>query len=694
MLRRFSLLCLTAALASPTVAGCIRAPDVESEGPNAAAKAPTSPQELLARHVEALGGEETLRALGERTVEARVVFVPQPGCVEEDPSCISKEMVGQFVLYATIQGELFRRMVVGERIDERGFDGKTGWNLVNGTSLTIETPEQSLASREDALLHWYLDVDSRELDLQLVEARSEGQDGEARTLDGIRWQSKTGQLPDRTMWFDRATGLLREEVEQLGEDAKLVIVYDEYKEIDGVLIPFEIRQIEVHGERESQIDIHVQSAHHREIRDGLFAIPELAPPTPEPDPYLAMEVEAKAAAEANPKEVTAQMGLARIAFAVAHFDLAAKAANAVLKLQPNEPEALWYRARIALMRGDFKSAQRDLEKAKKIGMRTEEWAKQMAWIESHQRRWSKVGDSLRAAGQDDLAEPYDALIEPALAGTFKGKACVAKTKIERDGDFSPPVIEAIIEGREVKLLLDTGTRDLILSQTLARELLITQDAQSPIGASGGPPLPHGQVENLEIGDLQIQHVSTALVPDAAMAASAVGVDGVLGVRPLLDYQLVFDQDASTLEIVNPSRKCDRAAKANRRGDALPFVVHETHFVYVNTKVNESEATLLLNTGMRGADLALSTPAHARAGVAEPVRVGDEMGLADVRSFAIAGGPAYAGMKSAYGVFEGAATSDNFRLDGMVGVRGLGPGRVVIDFPKRALYLPPAPEATQ
>ena len=114
MLRRFSLLCLTAALASPTVAGCIRAPDVESEGPNAAAKAPTSPQELLARHVEALGGEETLRALGERTVEARVVFVPQPGCVEEDPSCISKEMVGQFVLYATIQGELFRRMVVGE----------------------------------------------------------------------------------------------------------------------------------------------------------------------------------------------------------------------------------------------------------------------------------------------------------------------------------------------------------------------------------------------------------------------------------------------------------------------------------------------------------------------------------------------------------------------------------------------------
>ena len=109
---------------------------------------------------------------------------------------------------------------------------------------------------------------------------------------------------------------------------------------------------------------------------------------------------------------------------------------------PNEPEALWFRARIALMRGDLKSAKRDLEKAKKIGMRTEEWSKQMAWIESHKRNWSKIGDALRAAGQPDLAEPYDALIEPALAGKFSGKACSATTKIQRDGEFAPPVIEA------------------------------------------------------------------------------------------------------------------------------------------------------------------------------------------------------------------------------------------------------------
>ena len=75
-------------------------------------------------------------------------------------------------------------------------------------------------------------------------------------------------------------------------------------------------------------------------------------------------------------------------------------------------------------------------------------------------------------------------------------------------------------------------------------------------------------------------------------------------------------------------------------------------------------------------------------------IGDEMGLATVRSFALEGGPAYTGMQSAYGVFEGAATSDNFRLDGMVGMRGLGPGRIVIDFPTRHIYVPDAPAASK
>lgn len=694
MHRRISWLCLSAILASGGSAGCIRAPDVESENPGAAVTAPSSADELLARHVEALGGAELLRGLTRRTVEARVVFLPQEDCASEDPTCISKETVGQFVLYATMGGELFRRMVVGERIDERGFDGKTGWNLINGTRLSIENKTQSLASREDALLHWYLDADARDLDLQLVEARTSDHDGRDRILDGVHWQSNEGPLPDRTMWFDRETGLLREEVEQLSPEVQLVIIYDEYRPIDGALVPHEIRQIEVHPDRKSQIDIHVQNAHHRELRKGLFGIPELAPPEPIQDPYLAMLTEAQAAAAAAPKDLAAIMGLARISFAVAHFDDAKAAANRALKIERNEPEALWIRARVSLLQGEFKSAKKDLAKAKKIGMREDEWSKQMAWINSHERKWARIGDDLRTAGQPDLAEPYDALVEPALRGSFARKKCSASSPISKDGDFAPPVIEATIEGRPVKLLLDTGTRDLILGETLAKELLIMRDSKSPIGASQGPPLPHGQVDSLEIGDFKLEHVTTALVPDAALEASAVGVDGVLGVRPLLDYQIVLDSDKALFEITDTKGRCARAAKANRTGNEIPFVIHETHFVYLSALINDSEAILLLNTGMRGADVAASSPAHARAGIGEPVVIGDEMGLATVRSFALVGGDEYSGLQTAYGVFEGAATSDNFRLDGMVGMRGLGPGRVVIDFPKRRIYAPPAAKGSE
>lgn len=684
-------LALLASLAlSPT--GCIKAPDVESEKPGEGApKAPASAQEVLDRYVTALGGEPALRALPQRTVEARVVFRADEGCAEGDPSCIAQERVGQFVLYATADGRLFRRMVVGERISERGFDGKTGWNLDDGTFLEIEGPKASLASREDALLHWYLDIADRGIEPVLVESpRERGYDDTERTLDGVIWKAEHGHLPNRTLWFDRATGLLREEVETIADGHQIVIIYDGYTDIDGVMVPHEIRQLEVRGDTQKEIDILVQTAHHRDLREGLFDIPKLPDLEPEPDPYLGALDDARAAAEASPKDLDAQLNWARVAFAVAHFGEAIDATRRALKINPKEPEAMWTLARSLLVSGELRDAKKWLDKATKVGLKPQEYAKHTAWLASHARDWAKTAEALQVAGYPDLVGPYEAVPGKPLAYRFAKRACETSVPMSRSQLVGAPVVEATIDGKEVKLMLDTGTRDLILSQPVAQELLITRDSESPIGGSGGPPFPHGFVEKLELGTLEIDNVTAAIVPPSALEKSAGGVDGVLGVRPLLDFQVVLEPDGKALTLVDGAKRCRKKAAAHRTDLRAPLYVHETHFVYILAKINEAEGLFLLNTGMRGADVAASSGAYRRAGIRPPAIVAGEAGNAKVRSVSF-GEPGKApvrevgGLGAAFGAYEGEATTDNFRLDGMIGLGALGPGPIVLDFPKRAIY---------
>ena len=696
---RSLLLAATAALSLPA---CIRAPEAESDQPKADARAPKDAAELLSRYAEAMGGEALLRSQPQRTVEARVVFKAHDDCQAGDPGCIAEERVGQFVLYATADGRLYRRMLVGDRVDERGFDGETGWNLIDGQHLEIESPESSLASREDALLHWYFDIESREITPELIEgARAKGHDGSERVMDGLRWQAAHGLLPERSLWFDRETGLLREEVEHISDDHLVVIIYDGYREVDGALVAHDIRQLEIHGESQKEIDILVQSVHHKDLREGLFDIPELPPLEPEADPYLGALADAKAAADASPKELSAQMDWARVAFAVAHFDEAETAAKRALKIDAREPEAMWIAARVALLRGDLKDASRMLDKARKYGLRPTEWARHTAWIASHQRKWETTAELLREAGYGDLAGPYDAVVGDPLKASFAGRSCSTELSMARSKLVGAPVVEATVDGKTVRLMLDTGTRDLILAEPVAREVLITRESDSPIGATGGPPLPHGVVETLQLGELSLSNVTAAIVPAQALEASAGGVDGVLGVRPLLDFQLVLDAEAETLTLVDGGRRCAKERKKAQRGSSMPMYVHETHFVYMLAGINGAEGLFLLNTGMRGADVAASSGAYRRAGIRPPAIVGGEMGLAKVRSFELGPEREIGGLQAAYGVFEGEASSDNFRLDGMISLSALGPGPIVLDFPDRRAWFPtpvatpkPAPTKTE
>lgn len=672
-----------------TLAGCLKVP-VDLDQPAGGTTAPSTAQELLDRYIAAAGGADKLRALPSRMVEARVVFKAQEGCEEGDQDCMWEDTVGQFVLYTTAKAQMYRSMIVGGQRLERGFDGENGWQLQNDPQvLVMEDPSARPLLYEDALLHWYFDVDQRNLSLELLPAK----DDEGRTLDGIRWFEASDAWPESEKWFDRATGLLYEEIERDTESGDMVRrVYGDYREVDGVQVPWLITQTTIADDLiVQQIELHVQAVNHRAAADSQFAVPELAPVEPVEDELLTMLAKARSEAEAEPKALAAQVYLARVAFVAAHFDEARTAAKAALKLDAKDLEALYIIARLDLLDGDLAAAERSLAKASAAGLRPDEAARQQAWIHLRRGQWDKGAKDLANAGNEQLGKRYEAFQGKPLQAKMGGNGCT--TTLPITVEQGALVFEVGADGDKLRLLLDTGASDIIITDAKAKSLVIGTDAMAPLSA-GGPELPQGQLDELKIGELTVQNVPVSMFPadQLGMVVGLEGVDGILGIRPFAGRQLTVDLDRDVLEIVEPGKRCKAKLDEKRGGQAVPFWLHETHYVYLLGHLRDAEGLYLLNTGMRGADLTANEGAYAFAGIGAPALYADQAAaLVQVDAFRI--GPwTRENLTAAWGFLAQNQTIDGFRLDGMIGLGVLGEGSWTLDFETQRIYLRPPNKA--
>lgn len=675
-------------------AGCLNVPDDASADPGAVT-VPSTAAEVIARHVEALGGEKKLRAITQRTVEARVTFMPQPGCEDPAQGCIAEETTGQFMLHSTADGRMFRRMVVGKTVSERGYDGKTGWELQGEPRLLVLDDEiTALASREDALLHWYLDFEQRGIKPSIEPPRTVDSQDERRDLDGVTWAAEKNGLPPRQYWFDRMTGLLREEIED-DPDGQLrrTVIYEDYRDVDDVKVPHTIRQITQLGDTRQEIVITVQRVHHGEVRDEMFAIPELPATKPIPDELALAFDEAKILAEKNPKDPSAVFRYASAAWALGHFDEAADASKRMLKLVARDPAALFMLGRAQVLAGDFKNAERTLKQAQKAGARPERIAHHLATIALHRHDFAAAAKAFESAGETALAERYGAFEGKPLTTKWPGNAC--STTLPLIADIPVPVVETTIDGEKLNLLVDTSAADVILDPERAHKLVISTDSASELGGAGGPRVGHGQADTMELGEITLERVPVDIFPPQVLAEMAVDerVHGILGVRPLLDFQVTIDRQANTLTLVRSSRKCKGALSEHRDGVEVPFWLYETHIMYVPARMNETNGLYLVNTGMRGAALAANDDAFARAGVGAPIlRRGDPGAFVTIDSFRLDDALEIKNARAAWGYVAANATRDEFRFDGMVGLEIFGQGRLTIDYPARKFYVGAAPPA--
>lgn len=672
---------------SLALGGCLKVPTDGTDDPSEAG-APKDGKELIDRYVAALGGEQKLRALQQRTVEARMTFLPETGCKETDENCRREEKIGNFTLQTTANMRMYRRTNLDNQIDEQGFDGKQGWQLRGGV-LVLEDADESAISREDANLHWYLDLDKRGVELVLEPVRLTDHDNQPRTLDGVRWKIKSTLSQDKTLWFDRATGLLREEMleDTSGEqELRQWVLYDDYRDVDGVKVPHKIRLINQVGERAQEVIFTTQRVDHKEFDASVFAVPKVAPPKKTPDPLLAELSKARDAAKAAPKDKDANLAHARVAWAAAHFEEAAQAAQATLKLDPKEIEALWIVARQRVLAGKFKEAEADLARAERAGVKPQLIAAQVAWIRSHQRDFAGVAKALDALGPDNaaLAGRYRTFVGKPLQINVAGGGCQADLAISRD--VGAPMVEIEVGGEKIMAMLDTGAADVIVDTKLAAKLKLPIRSRTPIGEQG--EIGHTQVDTIKMGDITVTNVPVDVFPSetlAQMSGSRQAASAVVGVRVLEQFQVTYDLPAKQLTIVHAGPKCKAALTANRRGDSAPMWLHETHFVYVLGSMNGAEGLFLINTGMQGVDMTATSRAYGLAGIGAPPLRRNEPALVDIEEFAIGEALRADKLRGAYGYFEQGESSDQFRIDGMIGLDVLTRRRVTIDFLERKLF---------
>ncbi len=671
------------------LAGCLKVPTDGVDEPGAQQGAPKTASEVMDRYVTAIGGEPTLRELHQRTVEARITFLPETGCTDADEDCRREEKIGSFTLQTTDDLKLNRRTVIDNRIDEQGFDGKQGWALRDGAIVLADETETTL-SREDANLHWYLDLEKRGVQLTLEPPRAADYDKQLRTLDGVRWKVKGTPALDKTLWFDRSTGLLQEEMlEDTNGDEVLRqwVLYDDYRPVDGVKVAHKIRLINQAGERTQEVVFINQRVHHEPVAADVFALPNIPAPKKAGDPLLDALARAQEAATAAPKDKDAVLNHARLAWAAAHFDDAAAAAEATLKLDPKEAEALWILARQRILAARFKEADDLLNRAEKAHVKPELIAAQRAWIRSHQRDFPGVARALDALGQENaaLAGRYRTFVGKPMQVSVTGNGCVAELPVFKDS--GPPMIEVEIGGEKVRAILDTGAADVIVDTRLATKLKLPIRSRSPIGQTA--EIGHTQIDSLKLGDITVSAVPVDVFPSetlAQMSGSAQAASSVVvGVRVLEQFQVTYDLAADKLVLVHGAPKCKAALAARRSGGATPMWLHETHFVYVLGQMNGAEGLYLINTGMQGVDMTANKPAFARAGIGAPTRRADDPAIAQVDEFTLGSLLKATKLSAAYGYFEQAESSDQFRIDGMIGLEPLIRRRVTFDFPERKLY---------
>ncbi|MEN3335962.1 MAG: eukaryotic-like serine/threonine-protein kinase, partial [Blastocatellia bacterium] len=208
---------------------------------------------ILARYVQALGGEEALKAVSSR-VATGSFEVPSAG------------VSGTAEVYQKAPNKnLFIIRILGLATTRRGYNGSTGWEVDNEGNVKRLTGSELAAMKRGSGFYRELNLRNDYSNLTLSgKEKVDGKDAfiiDARAADG----------GEEKMYFDTQTGLLlrNDEARESGKGMTKTL-FSDYRTVDGIKLPFTFQQED--GQTSAIIRIK-EIRHNVTIKDSIFDVP-------------------------------------------------------------------------------------------------------------------------------------------------------------------------------------------------------------------------------------------------------------------------------------------------------------------------------------------------------------------------------------------------------------------------------------
>lgn len=211
--------------------------------------------QILARYKEAVGGRKAWKALHSRVSMGTI-------------DVTSMNLSGTVVMHEKAPNKLLTIIILAGSAFREAFDGKTGWAEDPADGLREETGLELAEAKRQADFYGPFDLRGQYSKVAFVGREKIGE----RENYVVEGSLPEGSQPDR-LYFDVDTGLLArlvtqhhgpEGVSQLQED------FSDYREIDGLKLPFTISQ----NSTESAFTIKISQVRHNvALGDSEFSKP-------------------------------------------------------------------------------------------------------------------------------------------------------------------------------------------------------------------------------------------------------------------------------------------------------------------------------------------------------------------------------------------------------------------------------------
>lgn len=214
------------------------------------ADAPTADQ-LIDKYVAALGGADAINKVTSRVEKGNIAFAGGGTPIE---------------IYAKAPNKRISITKSANGESATAFDGTIGW-MGGGRGPRVMNPTETLASKMDADIHFATDIKTN---LSRVRA------GRPEKIGDVEMYTVVGLAVDQTpvrLYFDEKTGLLTRLIRYTPTAFGRLptqIDYADYRDVDGVKVPFRWTLARVNGRFTIQIDTAQQNV---PIDDAKFAMP-------------------------------------------------------------------------------------------------------------------------------------------------------------------------------------------------------------------------------------------------------------------------------------------------------------------------------------------------------------------------------------------------------------------------------------